>query len=213
MCRQVVCSLCRQGTGGRCIIMPGQSGSGKSTLTCWLIRNGFQYLTDEIVFLDSAGEVLPLTGPISLKVGPSHASWLLAGGHGDIICGDEGSMIPHRMLNPHFLPTEPKVTDIIFPQLHSVTPGTCVRRLRSGYCRRGNLRLSPMGGVPHKRLKEFEAKDSRSGTILLKTFVPSTWWLSLYYGADTMLQKPACLAWKHPCHVCWWLRLYRSLSS
>ncbi|WP_458774624.1 hypothetical protein [Desulforhopalus sp. 52FAK] len=100
----------------RCIILPGQSGNGKSTLCSWLIMNGFQYLTDELVFLDEDAQVLPITRPISLKVGPSHKSWLLTEEHDGIITSDSGSMIPHRLLNNNFKPRQPKASDIIFPQ-------------------------------------------------------------------------------------------------
>lgn len=99
----------------RCFILPGRSGNGKSTLTSWLVLNGFQYLTDELVFLNSDAEVLPLTRPISLKIGPDHPSWLLSGEHTNIISSDTGSMIPHRLLNTEFKQQQPKVTDIIFP--------------------------------------------------------------------------------------------------
>ncbi len=105
--------VCR---GGRCFILPGQSGNGKSTLTSWLVMNGFQYLTDELVFLGSDAKAWPMTRPISLKVGPGHPSWLLTGEHENIITSDVGSMIPHRLLNEGFKQQQPEVTDIIFPQ-------------------------------------------------------------------------------------------------
>jgi len=37
--------------GDSCIVFPASSGSGKSTLTAALIASGFQYCTDELVFL------------------------------------------------------------------------------------------------------------------------------------------------------------------
>jgi hypothetical protein len=114
-------AVCR---GDKCIILPSQSGNGKSTLTSWLVMNDFQYLTDELVFLKSDAQVLPMTRPISLKVGPSHDSWLLQEGHKDIITSEAGSMISHRLLNNSFEPRQPKVTDIIFPQFEpSAEPG------------------------------------------------------------------------------------------
>lgn len=101
----------------RCIILPGQSGNGKSTLTSWLIMNGFQYLTDELVFLDSKSQLLPMTRPISLKANSSHDSWLLPTEYNkSLITSDTGSMIPHRLFNPLFEAKQPKVTDIIFPE-------------------------------------------------------------------------------------------------
>lgn len=37
---------------GRVVLVAGASGSGKSSLICWLVENGFEYLTDEIVLLE-----------------------------------------------------------------------------------------------------------------------------------------------------------------
>lgn len=45
---------------GNCIIVPGQTGAGKSSLVAWLIDNGFEYLSDEIVVL--GGERLEIEG-------------------------------------------------------------------------------------------------------------------------------------------------------
>jgi hypothetical protein len=40
----------------RGLLLCGKSGSGKSTLTAWLVANGFQYLTDEVIALPFSGE-------------------------------------------------------------------------------------------------------------------------------------------------------------
>lgn len=103
---------------GQCIILPGKSGNGKSTLTAWLTANGYQYLTDELLFLSNDGMVSPLTRPVNLKVNPSHISWLFKeeGVDDQIIMDEKGSMIPHRLLNPQFVSHEPQVTHIIFPE-------------------------------------------------------------------------------------------------
>ncbi len=118
--------------GERCIILPGKSGNGKSTLTSWLVKNGFHYLTDELVFLDSTAHVLPMTRPISLKVTPTHESWLLPEYYSkNIISGEEGSMIPHRLLNPDFTVRQPQLTDVIFPEFKpDVEP--CLQQLSPG---------------------------------------------------------------------------------
>lgn len=100
----------------RCLILPGTSGKGKSTLTSWLLASGFQYLTDELVFIDNSQRVMPLVRPVNLKVNNKHVSWLLHEDiNGEIISDKSGSMIPHRMLNSNFVMKQPVVTDIIFP--------------------------------------------------------------------------------------------------
>ncbi|SDP40349.1 hypothetical protein [Desulforhopalus singaporensis] len=100
-----------------CIILPGKSGSGKSTLTTWLVKNGFSYLSDELVFLEKDGSMMPLTRPINLKVDREHESWLLPEDFGGrIISCAKGSMIPHRLVNNRFSLEQRKVTHIIFPK-------------------------------------------------------------------------------------------------
>jgi len=39
--------------GDQAIVMPAQSGDGKSSLTCWLLANGYEYVTDELVIFDA----------------------------------------------------------------------------------------------------------------------------------------------------------------
>lgn len=132
----------------RCIILPGKSGKGKSTLTAWLVANGYQYLTDELVFLGNDGSVSPLIRPINLKVNEKHKSWLLDEDHsGEIITSDNGSMIPHRLLNPAFSVCQPQVTDIIFPEfkegaegsLAEVSPAKCALNLIQSHVNARNL--------------------------------------------------------------------------
>ncbi len=51
----------------QCVIFPGESGCGKTTLAMALIRDGFQYLTDEVALLDrSSRYVIPV--PVSLRI-------------------------------------------------------------------------------------------------------------------------------------------------
>ena len=53
---------------GRGLLMPGESGQGKTTLTCWLLTQGFQFLSDEsIYFSPDSGQMTPLTRPLVVK--------------------------------------------------------------------------------------------------------------------------------------------------
>ncbi|MCB0177551.1 MAG: hypothetical protein KDI62_04930 [Anaerolineae bacterium] len=53
---------------GRTLILPGTSGAGKSTLTAWLISQGFDYLSDELVFVPwQTNTIQAFTRPLSLK--------------------------------------------------------------------------------------------------------------------------------------------------
>lgn len=52
---------------GRTLLLPGGIGRGKSTLTLKLIHMGPAYLTDEMVFVDTAGDVHAFRRPLCLK--------------------------------------------------------------------------------------------------------------------------------------------------
>ncbi len=57
---------------GRGLLLPGATGAGKSTLTAWLLTQGFEYLTDELVFIPAGSEKLhAFTRPLNLKH-PAH---------------------------------------------------------------------------------------------------------------------------------------------
>lgn len=53
--------------GGRGIIMPAESGSGKSLLTAWLVANGFDYITDELILIDEQYDIDGIARPIQIK--------------------------------------------------------------------------------------------------------------------------------------------------
>ncbi len=102
---------------GACIILPGESGSGKSSLTAWLISNGFQYLTDELVFLGADASVTPLTRPVSLKGGEEFLARFVADDQRGLTIADEnGAIIPHRLLNQDYQPQRSELSHSIFPQ-------------------------------------------------------------------------------------------------
>jgi len=49
------------------IVIPAKSGSGKSSLTCWLLANGFDYITDELIMVGECGEFDSLRRPLQIK--------------------------------------------------------------------------------------------------------------------------------------------------
>jgi hypothetical protein len=65
-------ALAWQGWG---LILPGATGAGKSTLTAWLLTQGFDYLTDELVFIPTGSETMQaFTRPLNLKR-PARPIW------------------------------------------------------------------------------------------------------------------------------------------
>jgi len=103
----------------RVLLIPGQSGAGKSTLTAWLTSRGFTYLTDELVFLSAAEprRTDSFTRPLHIKPGARKAvKMMLAGGDiGDVLEDDHGMIVPHRAINPSFLPIESPPSVLLFP--------------------------------------------------------------------------------------------------
>ena len=67
----------------RAALLVADSGAGKSSLTGWLITQGFNYLSDEILAWDTAtGQVSGLARPLVLKRGATALwqGWLTAAG-------------------------------------------------------------------------------------------------------------------------------------
>ncbi len=52
---------------GGVLIVPAKSGAGKSTFTAWLVANGFDYITDELILINHQHEVEGIGRPIQIK--------------------------------------------------------------------------------------------------------------------------------------------------
>jgi hypothetical protein len=85
----------RAGVG---VLLPGSTGKGKSTLAAWLLHCGYDYLTDELVFIPETGEssFQGFSRPLNMKAGfrtlqenqfgiPHTASGIIAGSTVDLI--------------------------------------------------------------------------------------------------------------------------------
>lgn len=70
----------------------------------------------------------------------------------------------------------------------------------------------PYTGWPQQRLKDFKAQGEKSYQIILSTFLPSKWWIGVYYGATAVHKRIYCLLWQHPRHVLWWVKLLSSVD-
>lgn len=56
------------GWRGRAVILPGRTGTGKTTLAAWLTKRGFDYLSDELVYLPEGDlTVQPFPRPLTVK--------------------------------------------------------------------------------------------------------------------------------------------------
>lgn len=52
---------------GQALVIPANSGAGKSTLTTWLVAQGFDYLTDELILVYPDGHIEGIGRPIQIK--------------------------------------------------------------------------------------------------------------------------------------------------
>ena len=106
---------------GKGILIPGQSGSGKSTLAAWLTYNGFNYLTDELVFISNKPyRIYPFTRPVCLKA-PAVSPLIkrIKIDRQKTLGGRTGLMIPHRLLNTDHLAHTPAPLIILFPNFET----------------------------------------------------------------------------------------------
>lgn len=105
---------------GKAIILPGASGSGKTTLSTWLAARGFNYLTDEYVFIKkNTNTIQAFMRPPNVKVQGLTAldSYFDLSKHEDLtIIGKHVAMIPTRLLNPENKQEDAEVELIVFPK-------------------------------------------------------------------------------------------------
>ena len=135
--------------GNQGILLPGNSGSGKSTFAAWLTACGCSYLSDELVILSEDGKrIRPFTRPLTIRSASAEAlAPYVRFQENEVLTGDSGFMVPHRLLNPDFAPTQPLLSLILFPcytagaatALTELTPGLGCSRLMECYVNARNI--------------------------------------------------------------------------
>lgn len=110
-------ALSRNGKG---ILLPGRSGSGKTSLSTWLASRGFNYLTDEFVFIESNTNTMQaFARPANVKVRGMESAlqhFFDMDKHEDrTLTGKHVAMIPSRLINPDNKRENPTVDLILFP--------------------------------------------------------------------------------------------------
>jgi hypothetical protein len=110
-------ALARRGKG---LILPGTIGAGKSTLAAWLLARGFDYLTDELVFVaPGAGGFQAFTRPLNLKP-PARAILQrqldFEGQSHQFFSGSQFDLIPPSLINRCSHVSEPDLSLILFPR-------------------------------------------------------------------------------------------------
>lgn len=105
---------------GKGLILPGVIGAGKSTLAAWLLTKGFDYLTDELVFVPQGSDTFQaFTRPLNLKA-PARSvlqrQFDFGGQSHFILNGPQFDLIPPTVFNPANKLSEPPLSLIIFPR-------------------------------------------------------------------------------------------------
>jgi len=104
---------------GCAVIMPAASGAGKSTLSSWLAQQGFQYGTDELVFLPTGSDrVECLTRPVIIKNAANKmmtALLGLAGREQNFYPGPVAMMLPRQSISNRAKCLNPRISRILFP--------------------------------------------------------------------------------------------------
>ena len=108
--------LARQNKG---LLLPGTMGAGKSTLAAWLVSRGFDYLSDELVFIpDGTDTMRCFARPLNLK----HPSRLALQDQLDYAAQSEHilttpalDLVPAYLFNPNTTVSQPPLKLIIFP--------------------------------------------------------------------------------------------------
>jgi len=113
--------LARQGRG---LLLPGTMGAGKTTLTAWLLGLGFNYLSDEMVFIAKNSDTMTaLPRPLNLKhpTRPVLKKQLdYTGQHADeIYSAFTTDLVPPRLFNPDTRFSAPPLRLIIFPRFQA----------------------------------------------------------------------------------------------
>ena len=104
---------------GKGLVMPGTMGAGKTTLTAWLLTKGFNYLSDELVFITNGKDTIEaFPRPLNLKrpsreVLQDHLDF--SEDNVQIFISRHTDLVSPALLNPNTKTSTPPLRLIIFP--------------------------------------------------------------------------------------------------
>jgi len=112
---------------GRCVLFPGKTQSGKSLLMSWLMTKGFEYLTDELVYLPfGAEEIQPFVRPLNIKASgrialePAVIDFEALAPH--LLSGPGVTLVPRSALGQSGAIHTTPLTMIVLPSFRSDAP-------------------------------------------------------------------------------------------
>jgi hypothetical protein len=141
---------------GRCLLLPGKTGAGKTTLAAWLVKKGFVYLTDELVYIGPGSQIVnALRRPLNIKKGALPVVQALGTDvHApQTLSNPASTLVPHALLGDHKDSSAPPLVALLFPH-HRHGTRFRVEPLSSGQAAMGliecliNARNLPEHGVP-----------------------------------------------------------------
>ena len=103
---------------GQGLLLPGTIGAGKTTLAAWLATQGFDYLTDELVWVPQDSVLLhAFTRPLNIKL-TARSLWKeqLAGAAAQVWSSPQGDLVEPVLFNPANAVSTPAIRLIIFPR-------------------------------------------------------------------------------------------------
>jgi hypothetical protein len=108
---------------GRGLLLPGRIASGKTTLSAWLTQQGFDFLSDELIFVPTGATTLhALTRPLNVKA-PSRSVlrpyFDFDHQAAQLLSTPRGDLIPIELLRPENELSVPALQTIILPQYAS----------------------------------------------------------------------------------------------
>ncbi len=118
------------GINGKSIVIPASSGAGKSTFTCWLVANGFKYISDELVLVDESGAMNGVARPIQIKASGLHAIQPLLKEGSKMYAGKQANAIPVSAIGGEFCDADSRLAAFVFPT-YSAGTGYDFKRLDS----------------------------------------------------------------------------------
>jgi hypothetical protein len=133
------------------LLLPGPSGRGKSTLAAWLLGRGFEYLTDELVFIPSGASAFEgLARPLNLKnTARDVLQNILPPGESlaEVKSSRVREITPPRSLNPRAVIHSAPLRLIVFPhfqegadfEIHRLTKARAGLALMEGLINARNL--------------------------------------------------------------------------
>ena len=123
---------------GVALVIPANSGAGKSSFTTWLVANGFDYITDELILIDEQNNIDGLGRPIQIKQHGINAIQDLLVKPDAVYAGKLANAVPINSLGgqvsnsaKHSLglmvfPQYKKDTELSFEKLSSAEAGMCL---------------------------------------------------------------------------------------